>query len=74
MFDFIRQYTYIVNIVASRIGINWYIRLQTKIADLEHKLEDVQTHNKVLLRKLKKYEPDRKKETRTPSKTYTYAA
>ena len=53
--------------VVNRIGINWYIRLQTKIADLEHKLEDVQRHNKVLLRKLKKYEPDRKKETRTPS-------
>ena len=59
--------------VVNRIGINWYIRLQTKIADLEHKLEDVQSHNKVLLRKLKKYEPDRKKETWTTIKTNTYA-
>ncbi len=38
------------------IGINWYARLQAKIADLEHKLEDVQAHNKELKRKLKKYE------------------
>jgi cell division protein FtsB len=30
------------------IGINWYARLQKKIADLEHKLEDVQAHNKAL--------------------------
>jgi len=38
------------------IGINWYARLQAKIADLEHKLEDVQAHNKELKRKIKKYE------------------
>ena len=60
--------------VVNRIGINWYIRLQTKIADLEHKLEDVQSHNKVLLRKLKKYEPDRKKATWATNKTNTHAA
>ena len=59
--------------MVNRIGINWYIRLQTKIADLEHKLEDVQRHNKVLLRKLKKYEPDRKKETWATIKTNTHA-
>ena len=59
--------------VVNRIGINWYIRLQTKIADLEHKLEDVQSHNKVLLRKLKKDEPDRKKETWATIKTNTHA-
>jgi len=33
------------------IGINWYARLQKKIADLEHKLEDVQAHNKALRKK-----------------------
>ena len=38
------------------IGINWYARLQAKIADLEHKLEDAQAHNRELKRKLKKYE------------------
>jgi cell division protein FtsB len=38
------------------IGINWYARLQAKIADLEHKLEDVQAYNRELKRKLKKYE------------------
>ena len=38
------------------IGINWYARLQAKIADLEHKLEDVQAHNREIKRKLKKYE------------------
>ena len=38
------------------IGINWYARLQAKIADLEHKLEDVQAHNRELKRKLNKYE------------------
>ena len=59
--------------MVNRIGINWYARLQTKIADLEHKLEDVQTHNKVLLSKVKKYESDRKKETRTARKTHTDA-
>ena len=60
--------------VVNRIGINWYARLQTKIADLEHKLEDVKTHNKVLLSKVKKYESDRKKETGTTSQTHTNAA
>jgi len=38
------------------IGINWYARLQAKIADLEHKLEDEQAYNKQLKTKLKKYE------------------
>ena len=60
--------------MVNRIGINWYARLQTKIADLEHKLEDVQTHNKVLLSKVKKYESDRKKETWTTRKTHNNAA
>ena len=40
----------------TRIGINWYIRLQEKISHLEHQLEDVRAHNKVLIKKLKKYE------------------
>ena len=40
----------------TRIGINWYMRLQERIAHLEHQLEDVQAHNKVLIKKLKKYE------------------
>ena len=39
-----------------KLGINWYARLRTKIGDLEHKLEDVQAHNKQLKTKLKKYE------------------
>ena len=51
-----------------RIGINWYARLQNKIKNLEHKLEDVQAWNKVLLRKVRNYERNTKKETRTPSK------
>jgi cell division protein FtsB len=42
--------------MGNTIGINWYARLQAKIADLEHKLEDVQAHNRELKRKLKKYE------------------
>ena len=42
--------------MATTIGINWYARLQAKIADLEHKLEDVQAHNKELKKKLNKYE------------------
>ena len=40
----------------ARIGINWYMRLQERIAHLEHQLEDVQAHNKVLVTKLKNYE------------------
>ena len=43
------------------IGINWYARLQAKIADLEHKLEDVQAHNKELI---KKYENNSIRTTR----------
>ena len=39
----------------TRIGINWYMRLQERIAYLEHQLADVQAHNKVLIKKLKKY-------------------
>ena len=42
--------------MGNTIGINWYARLQAKIADLEHKLEDVQAHNRELNRKLNKYE------------------
>ena len=37
--------------MATTIGINWYARLQAKIADLDHKLEDVQAHNKELIKK-----------------------
>ena len=40
----------------TRIGINWYMRLQERISHLEHQLEDVEAHNKVLIKKLKKYE------------------
>ena len=43
------------------IGINWYARLQAKIADLEHKLEDAQAHNKALR---KKYENNNIRTTR----------
>ena len=42
--------------MAYKIGINWYSKLQQKIAHLEHQLEDVRAHNKVLIKKLKKYE------------------
>ena len=35
----------------TRIGINWYMRLQEKISHLEHQLEDVQAHNKVFIKK-----------------------
>ena len=42
--------------MAPKIGINWYSKLQQKIAHLEHQLEDVRAHNKVLIKKLKKYE------------------
>ena len=47
-----------------KIGINWYVRLQAKIADLEHKLEDVQAHNREIKRKLKKYENNNIRTTR----------
>ena len=40
----------------TRIGINWYMRLQERIAHLEHRLEDVKAHNKVLIKKLTQYE------------------
>ena len=50
--------------MANTIGINWYARLQAKIADLEHKLEDVQSHNKEIKRKLKKYENNNIRTTR----------
>ena len=38
--------------MAYKIGINWYARLQQKIADLEHKLEDTKAYNRELKRKL----------------------
>ena len=64
IFDFIRQYTYIVNIVVYRIGINWYARLQSRVSELEHQLEDVRAHNKVLIKKLNNYgQSTTKKET-----------
>ena len=50
--------------MATTIGINWYARLQAKIADLEHKLEDVQAHNKELKKKLNKYENNNIRTTR----------
>ena len=40
--------------MGNTLGINWYARLQAKIADLEHKLEDTQAYNRELKRKLKK--------------------
>jgi len=40
----------------ARIGINWYMRLQERISHLEHQLDDMRAHNKVLIKKLKKYE------------------
>ena len=48
----------------TRIGINWYMRLQKRIAHLEHQLEDVQAHNKVLIKKLKNYENNNLRTTR----------
>ena len=50
--------------MANTIGINWYARLQAKIADLEHKLEDVQAYNRELKRKLNKYENNNIRTTR----------
>jgi hypothetical protein len=37
--------------MSGAIGINWYARLQAKIADLEHKLADVEAHNRALIKK-----------------------
>ena len=48
--------------MVNKIGINWYARLQNKVSELEHKLEDVQAWNKVLLRKVRYYERMRKEE------------
>ena len=42
--------------MAYKIGINWYMRLQERMTHLEHQLEDTKAHNKVLIKKLKKYE------------------
>ena len=50
-----------------KLGINWYARLQKQKAELEHKLEDTQAHNKALIKKLKKYENNTTKETRLTS-------
>ena len=50
--------------MATTIGINWYVRLQAKIADLEHKLEDVQAYNKQIKKKLNKYENNNIRTTR----------
>ena len=50
--------------MVNRIGINWYTRLQKEKAELEHRLEDTQAHNKILIQKLKKYENNTPKETR----------
>jgi hypothetical protein len=48
----------------TRIGINWYMRLQKRIAHLEHQLEDVRVHNKILIKKLKNYENNNLRTTR----------
>ena len=48
----------------TRIGINWYMRLQEKISQLEHQLEDTRAHNKILIKKLKKYENNNIRTTR----------
>jgi cell division protein FtsB len=50
--------------MAHKIGINWYSRLQQKIADLEHRLEDTQAYNRELKRKLKNYENNNIRTTR----------
>ena len=50
--------------MAYAIGINWYARLQAKIANLEHKLEDEQAYNKELKKKLNKYENNNIRTTR----------
>ena len=47
--------------MSGAIGINWYARLQAKIADLEHKLADVEAHNRALI---KKYENNNIRTTR----------
>ena len=39
-----------------KLGVNWYARLLKQKAELEHKLEDIRAHNKILIKKLKKYE------------------
>jgi len=47
-----------------KLGINWYARLLKQKAELEHKLDDIRAHNKILIKKLKKYENNTTKETR----------
>ena len=39
--------------MGSKLGTNWYARLQKEKSELEHKLEDTQAHNRALIRKLK---------------------
>ena len=53
--------------MSGAIGINWYARLQAKIADLEHKLADVEAHNRALI---KKYENNNIRTTRDREDNY----
>jgi len=39
-----------------RIGINWWLRQKLKIEELEHLIDDLRHHNRVLKSKLKKLE------------------
>ena len=37
-----------------RIGINWWLRQKLRIEELEHLVDDLRIHNRVLKHKLKK--------------------
>ena len=39
-----------------RIGINWWLRQKLRIEELEHLVDDLRIHNRVLKSKLKKLE------------------
>jgi len=38
----------------TRIGVNWWLRQKLRIEELEHLVDDLRIHNRVLKSKLKK--------------------
>jgi DNA-binding HxlR family transcriptional regulator len=40
----------------TRIGVNWWLRQKLRIEELEHLVDDLRIHNRVLKSKLKKLE------------------
>ena len=56
------------------VGVNWHLRFRLKIEQLQQENEELKLKNRILKRKIKKYEDNNTRTTETPNTCLLYTS